>query len=147
MFPAAFADFGVYLREEAPVLVCGEAINEDGLKMYASEIYPLTEVHKHFAKKVSIHISSAKANDQVLREIKQVLRSYPGDIPVGLCIEQPGGEKVFIDTDHSFKVTAKEALVRAIEQVLGEDTVFLQVNPSPCLRPPRAFNGARRAAQ
>lgn len=147
VFPAAFADFGVYLREEAPVLVCGEAINEDGLKMYASEIYSLPEVHKHFAKKVSIHISSSKADEQNLREIKQVLRSYPGDTPVGLCIEQPGGEKIFIDADHSFKVSAKESLVRGIEKIIGEDSVFLHVNPAPCLRPPRTYNGARRPAQ
>ncbi len=141
VFPATFAEFGVYLREEAPVMVCGEAINEEGgLKMYASEIYPLPEVHKHFARKVSIHLAAARADDhQALREIRQVLRSNPGETPVGICVEQPGGEKIFIDADHSFKVTAKESLVRGIEKILGEETVFLHVNPAPCLRPPRAF--------
>lgn len=148
VFPAAFSEFGVYLREEAPVLVCGEAVNEEGgLKMYASEIYPLPEVHRHFCRKFHIHISAARADEQVLREIKGVLRSYPGETPVGLCVEQPGGEKIFIEADHSFKVAAKEQVVRAVERILGENTVFLAINPAPCLRPPRPFGGPRRAAQ
>ena len=145
VFPAAFSEFGVYLREEAPVLVCGEAMNEDGaLKMYASEIYPLNEVHKHFARKLDLHVSAARAEEGVLRELRQILRMHAGEVTVGLCIEQPGGEKIFIEADHTFKVAASERLVRELERVLGEDTVYLAVNPAPCLRPPRPFNGARR---
>jgi len=146
LFPSSFTDFGVYVREEAPVLVCGDLINEETLKIHASEIYPLTEVHKHFARKMNLHISAARADDQVLRELKQIMRMHPGEVPVGVCLEQPGGEKVFIDADHTFKVTASERLVREIEKVLGEDTVFINVNPSPCLRPPRQFGGQRKVA-
>ncbi|HMP90735.1 MAG TPA: DNA polymerase III subunit alpha [Kiritimatiellia bacterium] len=146
VFPAAFSDFGVYLRDEAPVLVCGEVVNEDGIKMYASEIYPLNEVHKHFAKKMNLHISAARSDENILREVRGILRSHPGDIQVGICIEQPGGEKIYVDADHTFRVSASERLVREIEKLLGEDTVYLVVNPAPCLRPPRQFNGQRRMA-
>jgi DNA polymerase-3 subunit alpha len=144
VFPSSFSDFGVYVREEAPVLVCGDLINEDVLKIHASEIYSLSEVHKYFARKLNIHIGAARANDEVLRELKQIMRLHPGDIPVGLCIEQPGGEKVFIDADHSFRVSASERLVRELEKVIGEESVFINVNPTPCLRPPRQFNGQRK---
>ncbi|HMP95960.1 MAG TPA: DNA polymerase III subunit alpha [Kiritimatiellia bacterium] len=146
VFPAAFTDYGVYLRDEAPVLVCGEAIQEEGaLKMYASEIYPLAEAHKHFARKLSIHLSAARTDEASLREIKQAMRQYPGETPVRLVVEQPDGQKVFVDADHTFKVAAGQRLVREVEKVLGEGTVYLEVNKSPCLRPPRPFNGARRA--
>jgi len=146
VFPQPFSEFGVYLREEAPVLVCGEVVNDEGIKMYASEIYPLNEVHKHFAKKMNIHISAARSEENVLRELRGILRMHPGDVAVGLCIEQPGGEKIFVEADHTFKVSASERLVREIEKVLGEETVYLAINPNPCLRPPRQFNGQRRMA-
>jgi len=147
VFPYAFNEFGVYVRDEGPVLVCGDLINEDGLKIHASEIYPLPDVHKHFARKFSLHVSAARATDESLREIKQIMRMHPGDIPVSLCIEQPNGEKIFVDADHTFKVSASERLVREVEKVLGEDTVYINVNPSPCLRPPRQYGGQRRVLQ
>lgn len=145
VFPGAFSEFGVYVREEAPVLVCGEVATGDDLRIYAQEIYPLTEAHKHFARKVSIHLSAAQAHEDALREIKQTLRSHPGEVPVRFVIDQPDGEKIYVDADHTFKASASQRLVHEIEKILGEETVFLDINPNPCLKPPKQWgNGGRR---
>ena len=137
VFPQPYSLYAVHVKDEAPVLVCGTLQKEeDGSpRMQADEIYPLADVHRYFAEKVSLHIPAARANDDLLREVKTVLRSHPGDIPVVLCLQFPGGEKVFIKTEHQMKVTASSKLVHDVEHVLGEDSVYVGVNPAPCLRP------------
>jgi DNA polymerase III subunit alpha len=134
-FPDAFQEYGVHIKDEAPVLICGEKQESDTPKMQAVEIYPLAEVHKYFATRLSIHLTSARADENIFGQIKQVLRQYPGATPVVISIEYPGGEKIFIDTDRTFKVAASEKLARELEHFLGEHTVYIDVNSSPCLRP------------
>lgn len=138
VFPSTFSEFGVYVREEAPVLVCGEFINDDAMKIHASEIYPLTDVHKHFTRQVSIHLSAAQTGEEFLRDIRQALRRHPGEVPVRMVIEQPGGEKIYVEADHTFRVAAGQRLAHDLEKILGEETVYFDINPSPTLRPPRA---------
>ena len=134
-FPDAYQEYGVHLTDEAPVLICGEKQEGDVPKMQAQEIYPLAEAYKYFAQKVSLHIPSARATQELFGQIKSILRAYPGKTTVVLMIEFPAGQKVFIDTDHSHKVVPHEKLVRDLEHLLGEDTVYIDVNSSPCLRP------------
>ncbi|MFH0909644.1 MAG: DNA polymerase III subunit alpha [bacterium] len=135
-FPDAFNDYGVYLRDEAPVLVCGDIRKEEQqARIIASEIYPLPDAHKYFAEKVSIHMPLAQTSDEKFRDLKQIMRKHPGETPVVLCIEYPSGQKVFIDTDRTFKVAATEQFVRDIEAIVGEESCYIAVNPSPCLRP------------
>jgi DNA polymerase-3 subunit alpha len=145
LFPSSYTENGVYVREEAPVLVCGEVRLEEGtVKLQALEVYPLNEVHRHFARKVSLHLTAAQTEDQTLRTIRQILRQHPGNTPVCLCIEQDGGEKIFVEADHTFKVAAHEPLVRDLEKHLGPGTVYVNINSAPTLRPPKNYGGFRR---
>ena len=136
-WPETFQEYGVLLKDDAPLLICGEKKEDDRLVLIAQEIYPLAEAHKYFAQKVSIHLTSARADQAVFGQIKSILRAHPGKTPVVISIEFPGGQKVFIDTDHSHKVMPHEKLVRDLEHVLGEKTVYIEVNSSPCLRAKR----------
>jgi DNA polymerase-3 subunit alpha len=135
-FPDAFRDYGVHLRDEAPVLVCGTFKKDDEqFKIEANEVYPLPDAYKHFAEKVSIHLPHARCDDEKFRGLKNVLRQHPGETPVVICIEYPGGEKIFLDTDRSFRASASEKLVHDVDHLLGEDSCYVQVNPNPILRP------------
>jgi DNA polymerase-3 subunit alpha len=147
VFPDAFQQYGVYLKDEAPVLVCGEVRkDEQQARIVAAEIYPLPDAHKFFAEKVSVHIPLAQTDETKLKDLKQILRRHPGETPVVICIEYPSGEKVFIDTDRSYKVAATEQLVRDVEAIVGEDCVYVAANPNPCLRPRERSGGRRYAA-
>ena len=142
-FPSTFEDFGVYLQDEAPVMVCGELSKDQGqdqMKLKASEIYPLKDVHKYFTHRVSIHIPASELEEPKLWKIKEILGQYPGETPVTLCLQFPTGEKVFIDTHTAFKVSASADLVKEIERELGEESVYVEVNPKPC----RRQNGGRK---
>jgi len=142
-FPQTFSEYGVHLRDEAPVMVCGEYIAADAPRILAAEIYPLDEVHKYFAKKVSIHVSAGQATEETLRTLNQTLRQHPGEVPVRFVIEQQNGEKIFVEADYTFKTSASQRLVKDIERHIGEETVFLEVNAAPYLRPTKKAYYAR----
>lgn len=144
VFPTPFEQYAVHINEEAPVLVCGDLAREgDQLRIRANEIYPLPDAHRYFAQSINLHIPEARATDEVFRSLRQLLRANPGDIPVSLCIKYPDGEKVFIKAEHTFYTTATQRVLHEMEKILGEGSVYVAVNPSPCLRP-REKNGRWR---
>jgi len=142
-FPDTYRDFGVHLLNDAAVMVCGEIerVDADNLRMIASEIYPLREVHHHFADRLSLHIPAATADDDKLTAIRDVLRGHPGPTQVVLCLVFPNGEKVFINTDRSHTTEATEDVVRTMERILGENSVYLAVRRNPCKRNGNGRNG------
>jgi DNA polymerase III subunit alpha len=138
-FPDTFREYGVYLHESAPVMVCGELAKGDKLEVRAREVYPLKEAHRHFAVKVSIHVPAANLEDARLWKVKEILNKYPGDTPVTICLMFPMGEKVFVNADRAFKVAATEALVLDLEHALGEESVYVEVSRKAC----KKANGGR----
>ncbi|MCS6771967.1 MAG: DNA polymerase III subunit alpha [Kiritimatiellae bacterium] len=143
LFPAAYEQYAMHVREEAPVLVCGELARDgDELDIRANEIYPLQEAHRFFVQRISLHVPEARATEEVLGAVRQVLRSNPGQTPVTVCIEFPGGQKVFVQAGTAYQTNASQKVIHELEKVLGEGSVFISVNPAPYLRPrSRSGNG------
>jgi len=145
VFPDAYEQFGVHLKNDAAILLCGEIAHEEkALKIKVAELYPLAEAARHFAQSVSVHVPAAHLEDGRLEKVHAILARHPGDTPVTICLQFPGGEKVFVNAHRDLKVTPTEGLVFALEHALGEDSVYVAVNRNPCKRPPaerRAWNG------
>ena len=138
VWPETYEKFGMHLEEEAAVLICGEALtSEDPPKIAAQEIYPLSDAPRHFAKQLRVHVPAAHAQNGKLEELKDVLRLHPGSTPVVVCLLMPTGEKVFINTNRSFRVFPDQDLIKDIEHLLGEETAYVSVDPSPCKNPPK----------
>jgi hypothetical protein len=110
---------------------------ENEVKIIASEIYPLEEAPKLFAERLSIHLPAGHLSDELMMQLRGLLEVHPGQTPVIVCLQFPSGEKVFLDTDNVYKVTCEESLVAKIEHLVGEGSVYVAVNPSPCRKPPR----------
>ena len=133
VFPEAYQKYGLHLNQDSAVLVCGEVSTRDAqAKIIAYEVYPLDDAPRHFAQRVSLHLPATQTNDERLARITAILRSYPGNTPVVVCLQFPSGEKVFMDTDESFGVFPDEQLLHELEHELGEEGVYVAINPTPC---------------
>lgn len=142
VFPEAYQTCGEQLEQDAAVMVCGEVnTREEQPRIVAHEIYRLEDVPKFFARKVGLHVPTATAEGK-LQRIKDLLRLHPGETPVVICLQFPSGEKVFVDTDASFRVLPDRRLIHQLEQEIGEEGVFVAVNPKPCRK--TVSNGDRR---
>jgi DNA polymerase-3 subunit alpha len=138
VYPEAYRDYKVVLAPDKAVLVCGEVKKEESaVKIIASEIYPIEEAPRLFVEHVGIHITVSQAQQGILEKVRDALGLHPGRTPVKICLQFPGGEKVFLDTDGSYKVTCDESLVQEVERLVGEESVYVAVNQTPCRKPKR----------
>lgn len=132
VYPEAYQNYGIYLKPEAPVLVCGKLESAGDLRIVAREIYPLNDVARHFVTKVSVHVHAPNATDEHLLKLREIMRAHPGETPITVCLVYPSGEKVFINADRGYKVAPDEALVRDLTHLLGEDAVYLDIWKLAC---------------
>jgi len=132
VFPDCYQKYGVHVQEDAAVLICGEVSRkEDRPKLIAHELYPLADAPKVFAKRVGVHVPTA-APDGKLETVREILRMHPGEVPVVICLQFPSGEKVFLEADAAFRVLPDEELLQKLKHELGEKSVYVAVDPSPC---------------
>ena len=76
----------------------------------------------------------------LLRKIKELVASNPGNTPLTICLQFPTGEKVFVDTARTFTVEISEKLVKDIEHAVGEDSIYIAVSKRACRK-----NGQQKA--
>jgi DNA polymerase-3 subunit alpha len=137
MFHEAFERQGANLIQDAAVFVAGEVNGRDSpASIQATEVFPMSEAPRLYAKRLSVHIPAAGVDDGKLQTIKDLLAQYPGAVPVGICLLFPSGEKVFLEADASVRVTPEEELIQRLQHELGEEGVYISVNRSPYRNPP-----------
>jgi DNA polymerase-3 subunit alpha len=129
VFPDAYARCAMNLRADAAVFVCGTVnLREDKPRVFADHIIPLDEVPKRFTKAIHIRLPAETTAETVLTRVQEVLQHHKGDCPVFFCFMYPDGKLVFMETHDRFAVTPSDALVQELENILGEDTVWLKVD-------------------
>jgi len=147
VWPDDFGKFEPLLSDGAPVMIGGRITRDfrDELEIQVAEIFPLTEAHKLFAEKVSLHLPEAALSEAKLQSIRQIAAAHKGSTPLTICVLLDSGEKVFIKADHRCQVTASPELVREFEHLAGEEAVYVGARTQPLLREPekRRFNRKR----
>ena len=141
VFEAVLQEYGVYLKEGAPVMVCGELGHsnlerDDKPRLKAHEIYPLADVPRVFAERVQVHIHTTGLDDERLARVRELLLRHPGETPVTLCLQYPSGERVMVKPHHTFTVSAGEKLLRDVEHLLGKQSLSVDVIRKVCRKPP-----------
>jgi DNA polymerase-3 subunit alpha len=138
VYPEAYQEYKGVLQADKAVLLCGDVKHEENeVKLIASEVYPLEDAPKLFAERLSIHLPAGHLSDALMLELRGLLEAHPGRTTVVVCLQFASGEKVFLDTDNTYKVTCDEALISKIEHLVGVDSVYVAVNPAPCRKPRR----------
>jgi DNA polymerase-3 subunit alpha len=138
MFPEAYREYGNMAVPDRAVLVCGAVRTEDKPRVIAAEVYPLEKAPELFSERVGIHLPAGAVETDMLDTIRSILRAHAGPIPVTICLEFPGGEKVFLDTDKAYNVCPAKELVEAICHVVGEEGVYVAVSQAACRRAARS---------
>jgi DNA polymerase-3 subunit alpha len=147
VWPDDFPKFEKILEDGNAVMATGKVVRDfrDEIEVQISELFPLANAPALFAEKVSLHITEAALSPAKLQAIKKIAAGYPGPTPLNICILLDSGEKVFIKADRHSQVTASPELVQELEELLGEDAVYVGARAQPFLRePPRRRFGRKR---
>jgi len=147
VFPEAYQKYAQEIEQDKAILVCGEVSKRDDQpKLVAHEIYPLEDAPRHFAAQLFVQFPVAGMKSGKMERVRDMLRLHPGTVPVKLCLLYPGGEKVIIETGKGFRVLPDASLLADLQHELGENSIFVRVNPNPCKNPPKRrgrWNGQR----
>jgi len=123
-----------------PLMVVGEINNaEDKPKIFPQEIMPLDDAPRRFTKQVILRLHSSRLTAELLDSVHQLVQTFSGKCPLFLCLIQPGGEKVFLETHEKFYVTPGRELQSAVNELFGEDTYYAKADTSVPERPKRAW--------
>lgn len=146
VFPDAYETYGRFLQEDAAVMVCGLLDKGEEVKLKAQELYDLAEAPDTFARLVYIHIPEHRITPELYGKLKKIFIAHAGNTEINICLVFPGGEKVFVDTAGTYRVRPNGKFVHAVNQVLGEDSVYVDVLQKACLHEPKKkkWNHSRR---
>jgi DNA polymerase III subunit alpha len=128
------------LETSKALLVVGEVSNdEDRPKIFPTEVMPLEEAPRKYTKQVHLRLNAVHLNEQKLSEIFELVGKFPGRCPLFLCIRQPGGEIVYIETHDRYFLAPSRELQKAVDDLLGEQTYYARVDTSVPEKPKRAW--------
>ncbi|MCX6356529.1 MAG: DNA polymerase III subunit alpha [Candidatus Aureabacteria bacterium] len=126
VYPKTFEKVGALLQEEAAVFVTGRVeIEEENPKVIVSEIIPLAEVARHCTSAVHINVYLSDVEHGKLEQLKQLLISSAGHVPVFLDFVAASGEKVLMRAGRQYRVNPSPQFLSGIEMLLGEQSVRL----------------------
>jgi DNA polymerase III subunit alpha len=128
------------LTPNKAILVIGEVnSSEDRPKIFPQEIMDLEEAPRRFTKQVHLRLQTAHLTPEGLEQARELVLTFPGRCPLFLCLRQPGGEIVFIETHERFCVCPSLELQKAADDLFGEETYYARVDASLPERPARRW--------
>jgi DNA polymerase III subunit alpha len=121
VFPRIFDKVNKVLLPDAPVAVSGRlSVNEDTVKVIADDVTLLDAVA---AGEVRLKVRAHQETPQVFDQLKAVFVRYHGRATVYLHFVD---NRRVVKTDPQFWLEPRPEAIRALEEILGQDTV--QVN-------------------
>jgi DNA polymerase III subunit alpha len=140
VFADIFEKYSYLLEDDATIMVSGEiSARDDEAKIVAQEIIPMDMVPKRYTKEIILHIPTTLASEDMLKKIKSVLKLYPGNIPISICLMIPTGEKIFISVEQSCYVEPMADLFSKLKHIIGEQGVFVSVDRTPPKKQERSW--------
>ncbi|MEN8255768.1 MAG: DNA polymerase III subunit alpha, partial [Verrucomicrobiota bacterium] len=146
IFPGPFEEYGHLVAEDATVMLGGTMMEEDSgdLKFQVMEIFPLDQAASLFCDRVGIHLPEMGVNAYLMESLKVAVTEFRGNTPLNLCIEFVDGPKVFINSDHEYKVRPCAELEHTIAHAIGEGLIYIAAKPDPLRNPPKERKWERR---
>ena len=128
LFAEGFQRWGKDLANDMPVMVAGEyRLRENDAQIEVQELVHLSQAPGWYAKQVYLHLTQAQADPERVARLRRICEDHKGSAPLVVCLEFPAGQRVYLDSDSTFRVNASHAFVRAIGQEIGEERVYVQV--------------------
>jgi DNA polymerase-3 subunit alpha len=126
VFDNCYARHAAALQEDQPLLVCGTLSRRDNQpRIVADEVYLLSEAPRLFASRVGLYLRPRVCTPERLARLRDLLQRFPGRVPVTLCLQDPSGRRVIIETGATMAVDPAPEFIEEAERLLGRNSVRL----------------------
>ncbi len=131
LWPEQFAEVGHLVTPEAILCVSGKVDRRPGaeeVNMIVDKLMPLTEMPKHYSSGMVIRVEEEKHGEQGLKQLREIVRGYPGSKRLRLRLDLAKGGQVWIDSSGK-GVELNQELNDRIDQLLGPGNRLLEKAP------------------
>ncbi|NUT44807.1 MAG: DNA polymerase III subunit alpha [Thermoactinospora sp.] len=119
IFPKTYTLYGETLAEDRVISVRGRInVRDETMSVYGEEIAILDVTQADTYPPVVLSVQEAQLNLRVVRELKQILLTYPGRAPVHVCLHRRGARSVLLNLV-PFQVAPGPALYSDLKALLG----------------------------
>ncbi|MBI4743716.1 MAG: DNA polymerase III subunit alpha [Actinobacteria bacterium] len=125
VFPAVCEKYRDLLFEDNIVRIRGRLdVKEDSAKLIAQEVEILDKT-KVGPSSLCLKVNVKNTNNNLMKELKEILKRHPGASPVFLELEEEE-RMTKMKLNDSFKVNSSNGLFAELKELLGEEAVCLQ---------------------
>ena len=146
LWPEQFAEVGHLVKGDAILCVSGKVDRRPGaeeVNLIVDKLMPLEEMPKHFSSGMIIRVNEEKHGEQGLKQLREIVRGYPGKKRLRLRLDLAAGGQVWIDSSGS--VELNKELNDRIDQLLGPGNRILEkAPPKPQERAPAGSGRGRQ---
>jgi len=122
LWPEDFANHGHLVQADAILAVRGRIDRRGGgdeANLIVNELIPLSELASKFTRGVVIRIDEATHGQEILPQLREVLRAYPGRCEVRLLLCLADGSRVYLNSERP-RVDVTPELRGRLDNLLGE---------------------------
>jgi len=141
LWPSDYVKFGPLVKPDAIVVIRGTIDRRGGdeANLIANEIIPIEEVEQRYTSGAIIQIDQSGHGENMLRQVHEVIRGYPGDRQLELLLNMADGSHVHLKSLR-LRLDINPELRRRVDELLGPGH-FRLVTAAP---KPTNGNGARQ---
>jgi DNA polymerase-3 subunit alpha len=121
VFNSVYVDARELLEADRVLIVKGRVDHKEGeTKLIALEVAPFEATPER--SEVRLHLDARKAPAGLIGELRQLVETYPGDLPVVVDIDMSAGPKTLL-LGPSFKVRPEPDFFAEVKSLLGEAAI------------------------
>lgn len=127
MFSKAYDEFGKFVEDEEAVFAVGNLESSgDAVKMQVNKVIPMKKIANELTESLKLQISKEKISSEKLGELKNILNSNEGSIPVFINLTENGIDKGKLFSLQEIRVKITSELLKSLTNLLGEESLILK---------------------
>ncbi len=126
-FPKIFAEFQQFLTTDEPLIMTGFVSLEDVKKFFPTKIMLLKEESEDRVTSVRVSVPLEQLHPHSLPQMKQILLSYRGSVPIHFIFDTPEG-RARMPLDDNFLVSPSPQMAAKINELLSANAVSFIVD-------------------
>jgi DNA polymerase-3 subunit alpha len=128
VFPKLYLSNMRYIDEDKILVIKGRYnTSNDRKSVVAEDIYEITEAIEKLTEHITIKINPLGMTKEKISQIKVVVTSNKGSIPLKFVIKREGKYEVAMSVAEEYYVKPKVSLFKQIEDLIGEDRIEFSI--------------------